>query len=329
MIIRFADPLYLLLLAVIPLAVLWHLKRRARRAALKFSDLGVIKEISKRKIFPIRELFFGLRLFIITLLIIAFARPQSGIKGEDVITQGIDIVLAIDVSSSMLAEDIKPNRIDAAKQVAAEFIKGRKHDRIGLVVFAAQGYTQCPLTIDYSVLLTFLDNLKIGMIEDGTAIGMGLATAINRLRTSQAKSKIIILLTDGRNNRGEIDPLTAAQAANAFNIKIYTVGAGTRGTAMYPVNDPLFGKRYVPMKVDIDESSLMRIADITGASYFRATNSEQLKNIYHEIDKMEKTKIEVKEYTRYSELFYYFAGAALLLLFALVVLENTRFRSIP
>ena len=179
------------------------------------------------------------------------------------------------------------------------------------------------------MLLNFLDKLKIGMIEDGTAIGMGLATAINRLRTSQAKSKIIILLTDGRNNRGEIDPLTAAQAANALNIKIYTVGAGTRGTAMYPVNDPLFGKRYVPMKVDIDESTLMRIADITGASYFRATNTEQLKKIYHEIDKMEKTKIEVKEYTRYSELFYYFAGAALFLLLIVVILENTRFRSIP
>ncbi|MCD6115690.1 VWA domain-containing protein [bacterium] len=329
MIIRFANPLYLLLLSVIPLAVLWRLKWRARRAALKFSNIGVIKEVGKKKVFPVKELFFWLKLFIITLLIIAFARPQSGVKGEEVITQGIDIVLAIDVSSSMLAEDIKPNRIEAAKQVAADFIKGRKHDRIGLVVFAAQGYTQCPLTIDYSVLLNFLDNLKTGMIEDGTAIGMGLATAINRLRTSQAKSKIIILLTDGRNNRGEIDPLTAAQAANALNIKIYTVGAGTRGTAMYPVNDPLFGKRYVPMKVDIDESTLMRIADITGASYFRATNTEQLKKVYHEIDKMEKTKIEVKEYTRYSELFYFFAGAALFLLLAVVVLENTRFRSIP
>jgi len=329
MIIRFANPQYLILLIVIPALVYWYYKKRRKHAALRFSNLNTAKKTEYKRNLPVKEIFAGIRIFAAILLIIAVARPQSGVKGEQVTTQGIDIVLTLDVSSSMLAEDIKPNRIEAAKQVAAEFIKGRKHDRIGLVVFAAEGYTQCPLTIDYSVLLTFLDNVKTGIIDDGTAIGMGLAAAINRLRTSQAKSKVIILLTDGRNNRGEIDPLTAAEAARAFGIKIYTIGAGTRGTALYPVDDPVFGRRYVPMKVDIDESTLQKIADITEASYFRATNAEQLKEIYKEIDKMEKTKIEVKEYTRYSELFYYLAGAALVLLAGAAVFESTKFLIVP
>ena len=263
------------------------------------------------------------------LLILAFARPQSGIKGEDVITQGIDIVLTIDISSSMLAEDIKPNRVNAAKVVAADFIKGRNNDRIGLVVFSGEAYTQCPLTIDYGILLGFMDQIHVGMIEDGTAIGMGLATAVNRLRNSEAKSKVIILLTDGRNNKGEVDPLTAAQAAQAFDIRVYTIGAGTRGTAMYPVQDPFFGKRYVPMQVDIDEGILTRIADMTEGKYFRATNQESLRHIYKEIDDLEKTKIKVKEYTRYSELFYYLLGLAGLFLLIEVGLANTRFRKIP
>jgi len=250
-------------------------------------------------------------------------------KGEEVITQGVDIVLALDVSSSMLAEDIKPNRIDAAKQVAAEFVKGRKNDRIGMVIFAAQGYTQCPLTIDYGILLGFLDQIKVGMIEDGTAVGMGLAAAVNRLRTSEAKSKVIILLTDGRNNRGEIDPITAAQAAQAFDVRIYAIGAGTHGTALYPVKDPFFGKRYVPMKVDIDEETLRKIADMTKAKYFRATNRNRLEAIYEEIDEMEKTEIRVREYTRYSELFYYFVGVAVLLFLGEIGLAHTRFRKIP
>jgi Ca-activated chloride channel family protein len=262
-------------------------------------------------------------------LSLALARPQSGMKGEEAITQGIDIVVTLDISSTMLAEDIKPNRVDAAKVVAAEFIKGRKNDRIGMVVFSGDAYTQCPLTIDYGILLSLLDQVKVGMIEDGTAIGMGLATAVNRIRSSESKSKVIILLTDGNNNRGSIDPVTAAQAAQAFDIRIYTIGAGTQGTAMFPVDDPFFGRRYAPMRVEIDENLLKRIASLTGGKYFRATDRESLERIWREIDAMEKTKIKVKEYTRYSEKFFWYAGLALALLLAEVVLANTKLRKIP
>jgi Ca-activated chloride channel family protein len=330
MFFRFADPHFLMLLLLVPFFVFWYARRqKGRGGTLRFSYLGFIKEVHRSSAERARHVLFVLRMLILSLLILAFARPQSGIKGEEVITQGIDIVLAMDVSSSMLAEDIKPNRVEAAKQVASEFVKGRKNDRIGMVVFSGEAYTQCPLTIDYGIVLGFLKEIHVGMIEDGTAIGMGLATAVNRLRTSEAKSKVIVLLTDGRNNRGEIDPVTAAQTAQAFDVRIYAVGAGTRGTALYPVNDPFFGKRYVPMQVDIDEETLMKIADMTKGKYFRATDRRQLESIYKEIDEMEKTKIKVKEYTRYSELFYYLVGAAGLLLLGETGLAHTRFRKIP
>lgn len=270
-----------------------------------------------------------MRLLGLALLVIAFSRPQSGVKGEEVITEGVDIVLTLDVSSTMLAEDIRPNRVDAAKAVARAFIQGRKHDRIGLVVFAGDAYTQCPLTTDYGILIEFLDRVSVGMIEDGTAVGMGLATSVNRLRSSEAKSKVIVLLTDGQNNRGQIDPLTAAQMAQAFDIRTYTVGAGTRGVAMFPVDDPFFGRRYQPMQVNVDEESLRKIADLTGGRYFRATDRNSLESIYREIDKLEKTEIKVKEYTRYSEWFGFFAAAGLLVLLAEIVLGHTRFRKIP
>jgi Ca-activated chloride channel family protein len=280
MFFRFAHPHFLLLLACIPILALWYFKKRkGRGSTIRFSHLGFIKEAYRPSAVRVRHLLFLLRLLALVFLIIAFARPQSGIKGEEVITQGIDIVLAMDVSSSMLAEDIKPNRVEASKQVAAEFIQGRKNDRIGMVVFAGEAFTQCPLTLDYGILLTFLDQIHVNMIEDGTAVGMGLATAVNRLRNSEAKSKVIILLTDGRNNRGEVDPLTAAQAAQAFDVRIYTIGAGTRGSALYPVQDPFFGKRYVPMQVDIDEETLRKIADLTDGRYFRATDRKQLDSI--------------------------------------------------
>ncbi len=330
MLFRFANIYFLFLLVLIPLIGWWYFqKQKGKGATLRFSQLSVIKNVHRVSAVRARHILFVLRLLVLSLLILAFARPQSGVKGEEVLTQGIDIVLAMDVSSSMLAEDIKPNRVEATKQVAAEFIKGRKNDRIGMVVFAGQAFTQCPLTIDYGILLNFLDQIKVGMIEDGTAMGMGLATAVNRLRNSEAKSKVIILLTDGRNNRGEIDPITAAQAAQAFDIKVYTIGAGTRGTALYPVNDPYFGRRYVPMQVDVDEATLHKIADLTGGAYFRATDRQSLEKIYKEIDGMEKTEIKVKEYTRYSELFIYFLGAALFLFIGEIVLANTRFRKIP
>ncbi|HDZ13062.1 MAG TPA: VWA domain-containing protein, partial [Bacteroidetes bacterium] len=263
-------------------------------------------------------------------VILALARPQSGSTHEEITTEGIDIILAMDISSSMLAEDFKPkNRIEAAKEVAEEFVKGRKNDRIGLVVFAKDSYTQCPLTLDYGILLKFIKDVKIGIIPDGTAIGMALANAVNRLRDSKAKSKVIILLTDGRNNAGELDPVTAAQIARAMGIRIYTIGAGKKGSALYPVQDPFFGKRYVRMPVDIDENLLKQIASITGGKYFRATNTNSLREIYKEIGKMEKTKIHVKEYTKYKELFVGFLLTALIILIIEILLRNTKFRKIP
>ena len=330
MFLRFANTYFLFLLVLIPFIGWWYFQnQKGRGATLRFSHLSVIKSVHRVSAVRARHILFVLRLFVLSLLILGFARPQSGIKSEEVITQGIDIVLAMDVSSSMLAEDIKPNRVEATKQVAAQFIQGRRNDRIGMVVFSGQSFTQCPLTIDYGILLNFLEQIKVGMIEDGTAMGMGLATGVNRLRNSEAKSKVIILLTDGRNNRGEIDPITAAQAAQAFDIKVYTIGAGTRGSALYPVDDPFFGKRYVPMQVDVDEETLQKIADLTDGEYFRATDRQNLEKIYTEIDSMEKTEIKVKEYTRYSELFIYFLASALFLFIGEIVLANTKFRKIP
>jgi len=327
---RFADPLFLLLLSVIPLLGWWYFRRqRARGGTLRFSHLGVVKEAQPSSAGRGRHVLFVLRLGALCFLIVALARPQAGAESRDSLTEGIDIVLALDISGSMLAEDIKPNRVEAAKQVAADFVQGRSNDRIGLVIFSGEAYTQCPLTLDYGVVLNFLDTLRVGMIEDGTAMGNGLATAVNRLRDSKARSKVVILLTDGRNNRGEIDPVSAGQAAQAFGVKVYTIGAGTHGTALYPVEDTLFGKRYVPMQVDVDDQTLTRIADLTGGKYFRATDRGSLEKIYGEIDRMEKTKIEVKEYTRYSELFHYFAGISLLLVLAEIVPAHTRYRKLP
>ena len=330
MLFRFSEPYFLLLLLLLPLIIFWYIRRhRSRTASIRFSSLQVINDIQKTTGNRARHILFVLRMAAVALCMIAFARPQSGIKGEEVSTQGVDIVLAVDISSSMKAEDIKPNRLEGAKQVAREFIQGRKNDRIGMVVFSADAFTQCPLTLDYGILLSFLDEIYIGMIEDGTAIGMGLATAVNRLRTSEAKSKVIILLTDGRNNRGEVDPLTAADASRAFGIKVYTVGAGTHGTALFPYDDPFFGRRYIPMPVDIDEASLKEVAEKTGGRYFRATDRKSLTDIFKEIDALEKTEIRVTEFTRYSELFHFLVWGALLLLLAEVVLANTVLRKIP
>lgn len=328
---RFANPEYLFLLAIIPFQVYWYIKRnQGKSGSLRYSNIGVVKRVGKSPMMRFRHLTFVLRILAVVLLIVCFARPQSGRTEEEVLTEGIDIILAMDISSSMLAEDFKPkNRLEAAKDVAADFIKGRKTDRIGMVVFAAHSFTQCPLTLDYGILQTFLEKIHIGMIEDGTAIGMGIANCVNRLRDSKAKSKVVILLTDGRNNRGELDPVTAARVAKSFNIRIYTIGAGKRGDALYPVDDPIFGKRYVRMPVQIDEEILKKIADITGGKYFRATNKSSLEEIYAEIGELEKTKIEVKHYTRYKELFVNYLLLAFGLIFVEIVLANTKFRKIP
>src|SRR3989338_55089 len=270
---RFANPLFLLLLPIIPLLV-WDCFRRAnmREAGIVFSDISIPKNIKPGFRVKYRHAPMVLRMAAVFIFILALARPQAGQREEEVITEGIDIMLTIDISGSMKAEDFSPqNRLAAAKDVLREFIKSRRNDRIGLVVFSRFSFTQCPLTLDYGALLELLDKINIGMIEDGTAIGMAITNAVNRLRDSNVKSKIIILLTDGINNAGKIDPLTAAKAAKALGIKIYTVGAGKPGGAMYPIEDPLFGKRYVHMDTEIDEGLLKNIADETGGLYFRAS----------------------------------------------------------
>ena len=330
--LRFANPAFLYLLVVIPALIYWYMKKnRSRAGSLQYSNLELVKsvETSVRKI-HYRHALFGLRMLALVLLIVCFARPQSGRTEQEVITEGIDIVVALDISSSMLAEDFKPhNRLEAAKMVAQDFIKGRANDRIGMVVFAAKSFTQCPLTLDYGILLTFIQEVEIGMIEDGTAIGLGIANAAQRLRDSKAKSKVIVLLTDGQNNRGQLDPLTAAKVAQAFGIRIYTVGVGTYGDALFPVDDPIFGKRYVRMPVQIDEEVLKEIARITNGTYFRATDKESLDNIFKEIDQLEKTKIKIKQYTRFKELFPSYLFLALGVIVVEVVLANTKFRKIP
>ncbi len=328
---RFANPEFLLLLLIIPVLVYWYLRRRVRsEGSLRYSSLSIIKGIKKPRSQVLRHSLFVLRLLALALVIIGLARPQSGQKEEEITTEGIDIVIALDISSSMLAEDFRPkNRIQAAKAVAADFIRGRKNDRIGMVVFAAKSFTQCPLTLDYGILLSFMDDIDVGLVDDGTAIGLAIANSVNRLRNSEAKSKVVILLTDGVNNRGEVDPVTAAKVAATYGIKIYTIGVGTQGEALYPVDDPFFGKRYVRMPVEIDEKVLQQVAAITDGRYFRATNKKSLEDVFREIDQLEKTKIEVKEYTRYAELFPGWLQWAMLLLVLEIVLANTRFRKIP
>jgi len=328
---RFADSWFLLLLLLIPVAVHRYFSRRAKLGGtIKFPNVNGIKRVGFTRYRHLFHIPFLLRTGVLILLILTLSRPQSSTKEEELLTEGIDIIICIDISSSMLAEDFKPkNRFEAAKQVAADFIRGRKNDRLGLVVFAGRSYTQCPLTLDYGILVKFLEDLKTGMVEDGTAIGMAIANCVNRLRDSKAKSKVIILLTDGRNNRGELDPVTAAQIAKAMDVRIYTIGAGKRGEALYPVEDPIFGKRYVKMPVEIDEDVLIQIAQETGGKYFRATDEKKLEEIFQEIGEMERTKIEVKEYTRYSELFPYFLVPALILFLLEIILANTRFRKIP
>jgi Ca-activated chloride channel family protein len=271
-----------------------------------------------------------LRMVAIFIFVLALARPQAGQKEEEIITEGIDIMLTLDISGSMKAEDFAPqNRLGAAKDVLREFIKSRHSDRIGLVVFSRFSFTQCPLTLDYGTLLELLDKIDIGMIEDGTAIGTAITNAVNRLRDSNVKSKIIILLTDGVNNAGKIDPLTAAKAAKALGVKIYTIGAGKPGGAMYPMEDPIFGKRYVHMDTEVDEVLLKNIADETGGLYFRAEDKEGLREIYKTIGRLEKTKIETKEYANYTELAVIFILPGFILLLLEIILANTIFIKIP
>jgi Ca-activated chloride channel family protein len=271
-----------------------------------------------------------LRAAILILLIAALARPSSVSSDKEYQTNGVDIMIALDISGSMLAEDFQPeNRVYVAKQEAIKFIKGRENDRVGLVVFAKKAFTQCPLTLDYRILVELLSEIRVGMIADGTAIGMGIATAVNRLRDSNAKSKVIILITDGENNSGNIDPITAAELAKSFGIKVYTIGVGKGGMVPFPVDDPLFGKRYVQANVEIDETTLKRIADITGGLFFRARDPVALSEIYERINNLEKSEVKVKEYRSYNEMFPIFLIPALFLLLLYIFLRRTALLRIP
>lgn len=325
----FANPEALFLLLLVPAVSAWyHLRLVRKESGVRYSTLRPFGDVRYSMRERLRHLPFVFRMLAVALVVIALARPRSSMKGENVYAEGIDIVLALDISGSMLAEDFQPNRLEAAKAVAQEFVTGRTNDRIGLVIFSGESFTQCPLTVDYAVLKELVRPLKSGMIEDGTAIGLGLATGINRLRDSKAKSKVIILLTDGVNNRGEIDPITAAQIAQSFGIRVYTVGVGTIGEAPYPVPTP-FGTRYQMVPVEIDEKVLKQVAEMTDGRYFRATDNRKLKAIYQEIDRLEKTRIEVRSYRRYSELFYAFVLAAVALLAVDAVLSATWLRKLP
>lgn len=327
---RFQDPLLLGLFLLVPFILWAHRRWEAKRSgALRFSAVDAIEKTGKGRGRWVVRIPGVLRLLALSTIILALARPQTGVTSETILTQGVDIILAMDVSSSMLAEDLEPNRLEAAKEVAAEFVNGRRNDRIGLVAFAGEAYTQAPLTLDYGVIVSLLGELDVGMIDDGTAVGMGLATAVKRLQDSQAESKVVVLLTDGRNNRGEIGPNTAAQLAQALGVRVYTIGAGTHGSARIPVTDPRTGRRYVNMRVDLDEPTLEEIAGMTGGRYFRATDRESLEAVFTDIDELETTEIEVEDYTQYGERFPPILVAGLFLLVLEMGLAQTILRRLP
>ena len=323
----FARPVVLLLLVL--LVLWWRRRLTARRPAGQYSDISQLSGVGKRRRW-LAELPAGLRTLALAAWIIAAAGPELGSSTSETTREGIAIVLAVDVSSSMLAEDFAPqNRLDVAKERSAAFVRGRKDDRIALVTFAGEALTRVPITVDYDVLDQAIKDIRIGELEDGTAIGTAIATSANRLRRAPGASKVIILLTDGVNNRGEIQPLDAAKIAQALGVKIYTIGIGSKGTARYPVNDPNYGKVYVNLQVEIDEASLTKIAEITGGLYYRATDRPSLERIFEDIGRLEKTKVQVKSYTHYDERFLELLFPALALVFTGTVAAFTRFSKLP
>jgi Ca-activated chloride channel family protein len=324
---RFAHPWFFLLLLLVPAYIWWQLVKR--RAAVVYSDLGFLRDATPRGRYGrvIVHAFYSLALISMT---VALARPQRGRQFQEVETRGIDIMLCLDISGSMQAEDFSPkNRLNVAKERAKEFVEKRKGDRIGLVVFSAASLTQCPLTLDHQIVGNLIDRVSFGMLEDGTAIGLGLASAVARLKDSKAKDRVIILLTDGVNNTGDIDPITAAQTAASFGIKVYTIGVGSKGLVPYPVNDPMFGRRYVQVQIDLDTETLQKIADMTGGKSFLATDAQALGQIYDEIDRMEPTTFKVKQYTVYNELAGLWLLLSVLTMGAGAVLAMTVFRRLP
>jgi Ca-activated chloride channel family protein len=325
---NFVNPEYFYLLIIPFVYSIWFLlKHKSVDSKIIFSNISSIsKEKTTKVIF--RNLPNILKIVASIFLILAIVRPQSSTNWEESTTEGIDIILSMDISGSMLAEDLKPNRLEASKNVAIDFISKRKNDRVGLVIFSGESFTQCPLTTDHSVLTNLFKDVKSGMVEDGTAIGMGLATAVNRLKNSDAKSRVIILLTDGVNNKGLVAPFTAAEIAKEFGIRVYTIGVGTEGFAPYPFQTP-FGIQYQDVEVKIDEKTLQDIATVTDGKYFRATNNNKLKEIYKDIDKLEKSKIEVTEFHKKSEEFLKFVFISLICLLSSFILKTTYLRQIP
>lgn len=324
----FAHPYYFLLLLLVPFAIWLYLWREKRPATFTLSTIGAFRgrRVSWRT--RLCWLPFALALLGFVSGVIALARPQSSNAYSTESTEGINIVLALDISGSMLAKDLQPNRFEAAKSVAGEFVSSRPYDNIGLVVFAGESYTQCPLTTDHAVLLNMINSVEMGLVNDGTAIGSGLATAVNRLKEIKEGSKVVILLTDGTNNSGTIAPVTAAEIAASFGIRVYTIGVGTMGEALFPIQTYL-GIEYVNMPVEIDEASLKQIASTTGGQYFRATDNNSLHKIYEEIDQLEKVKMKVESFTQKEELFPPYLLVALILLFTALLLRSTLFRRMP
>ncbi len=324
-----ANPHYLYLLLLIPLLIVWYwFRNRKSLPTMRFSGMQLFEGMKQTARTRLIHLLFALRMLTLVLLIVALARPQSVSSKQNVSIEGIDIVIALDVSSSMLARDFKPDRLEAAKNIASDFISKRPNDRIGLVIFSGEAFTQVPLTTDHAMIKTMFRDVKSGMIEDGTAIGDGLATAISRLKDSKAISKVIILLTDGVNNAGSVDPLSAAEMAKLYGIRVYTVGVGTQGYAPYPVQTP-FGIQMQRMKVQIDENLLRKIAEKTGGEYFRATDNSTLKKIFTKIDKMEKSKIDVQEFKKKKEMFFPFALLAMVLFLTEITLRYLVFKRLP
>lgn len=315
---QFSEPEYFWLLLFVPFMIIWYIiANKKQKPAMLYSSIDIFATTKPTLKVYLRHFPFILRLLAILLIIIALARPQSSNSWKSLNTEGIDIVMSLDISASMLAKDFKPNRLEAAKEVAKTFIAARPNDRLGLVIFSGESFTQCPLTTDHAVINNMFESIKTGMVEDGTAIGMGLATGVSRLKNSNAKSKVLILLTDGVNNAGTIAPLTAAEIANNFGIRVYTIGVGSTGQALSPVGiDPFGNYRFDYVDVKIDESTLKEIASKTNGKYFRATDNKSLENVYKEIDKLEKTIFEELSYTQKSEEFlpYLLSGLALLLL---------------
>ena len=325
----FLHPYWLVLLFAVVIAFTWLLLRRKRYEGLRYSDIRLTEGTPATFWSKLRLAPMGLRVGALSLAIVALARPQDPNTTRERFAEGVDIMLVLDTSTSMKAQDFRPNRFIAARDVASEFIAGRVSDRIGLTVFAALAFTQVPLTIDYPFLQEMLGQVEVGMIEDGTAIGTALLTAVNRLKDSTAKSKVVILLTDGQNNRGEIDPATAADAASAMKIRVYTIGVGAIGSAPFLADDPFYGQRMMQIPVEIDEEMLTSVAEKSGGKYFRATNAGALRAIYNEIGELEKTKIEERIYTDYEELFPYFLWPAFFLLMLEIILSTTRLRQQP